>query len=51
MTRHRKEYRIIAGRPGNRDEVLSEFARVNAEVASVLEALKQELATALRDGQ
>lgn len=33
--------------PGDPDELLQELARVNAEAASVLEALKQELATAL----
>jgi type I restriction enzyme M protein len=33
--------------PGDHDELLKEFARVDAEAASVLDALKQELATAL----
>ena len=33
--------------PGDPDELLKDFARVNAEAASVLDELKQELATAL----
>jgi type I restriction enzyme M protein len=33
--------------PGDPDELLKEFARVDAEAASVLDELKQELATAL----
>jgi type I restriction enzyme M protein len=33
--------------PGDPDELLQEFTRVNAEAASVLDELKQELATAL----
>ena len=33
--------------PGDPDELLQEFARVNAEAASVLDELKQELATVL----
>ena len=37
--------------PGDPDELLKEFARVDAEAASVLEALKQELAAALGGAQ
>lgn len=33
--------------PGDPDELLKEFTRINAEAASILEALKQELASAL----
>lgn len=33
--------------PGDPDELLVEFAKANEEAASVLEELKQELATAL----
>ncbi|NQV25672.1 MAG: N-6 DNA methylase, partial [Rhodopirellula sp.] len=33
--------------PGDPDELLKEFARIDSEAASVLEQLKQELATAL----
>ena len=37
--------------PGDPDELLQEFARVDAEAARVLEALKQELAEALGGSQ
>ena len=37
--------------PGDPDELLKEFARIDSEAASVLEQLKQELATALGGAQ